>query len=79
MLFPKYLILGPNNVFKGKTGSLPNIRKKGDSFECSLGIKLYTAHARGIKTSHFNCGATCIAIQALRKAWNPSILQLEAR
>ena len=78
MSFPKYLILGPSNVFKGKTGSLPNKRKKGDSFECSLGIKLYAAHARGIKTSHSNCGATCLAIQALQKVWNPSILPLEA-
>ena len=40
MLFPKYLILGPSNVFKGKMGSLPNMRKKGDSFECSFGMKL---------------------------------------
>ena len=76
--FPKYLILGPSNVFKGKTGSLPNIRKNGDSFECSLGIKLYAAQARGIKTSHSNCGPTCLAIQALRKVWNPSILPFEA-
>ena len=38
--FPKYLILGPSNVFKGKIGSLPNMRKKGDSFECSFGMKL---------------------------------------
>ena len=38
--FPNYPILGPSNVFNGKTGSLPNIRKKGDSFECSLGMKL---------------------------------------
>ena len=76
--FPKYLILDPSNIFGGKTGSLPNIRKNGDSFECSLGIKLYTAQARGIKTSHSNHGATCLAIQALRKAWNPSILPFEA-
>ena len=66
--FIKYLILGPSNVFKGKTGSLPNIRKNGDSFECSLGMKLYTALAMGIKTSHSNCGATCLPIQSLRKA-----------
>ena len=78
MSFSKYLILGPSNVFKGKTGSLPNIRKKGDSLECSLGIMLYAAHARGIKTSHSNCGATCLAIQGLRKVWNPSILPFEA-
>ena len=38
--FPKYLIMDPSNIFRGKTGSLPNIRKNGDSFECSLGIKL---------------------------------------
>ena len=76
--FPKYLILGPSNVFKGKMGSLPNMRKKGDSFECSFGMKLYAAHAKGTKTSHSNCGATCLAIQALRKAWNPSILPLDA-
>ena len=76
--FPKYLILGPSNVFRGKAGSLPNIRKNGDSFECSLGIKLYAAHARGIKTSYSNCGATYLAIQDLRKAWNPSILPFRA-
>ena len=29
--------------------------------------KLYVAHARGITTSHSNCGATCLAIQALKK------------
>ena len=46
--------LGLSNVFRGKTGSLPNIRKNGDSFECSLGIKLYAAQDRGIKTSHSN-------------------------
>ena len=67
ILFPKYLILDPSNVFQGKTGSLPNIRKNGDSFECSLGIKLYTAQARGIKTSHSNCDATRLAIQDLKK------------
>ena len=76
--FPKYLILGPSNVFRGKTGSLPNIRKNGDSFEYSLGIKLYAAQARGIKASHSNYGATCLATQALRKTWNPSILPFEA-
>ena len=48
--FPKYLIWGPNNVFRGKTGSLLHIWKNGDSFECSLGIKLYAVQARGIKT-----------------------------
>ena len=37
---PMYLILGSNKVLRGKTGSLPNIRKKGDSFECSFGMKL---------------------------------------
>ena len=47
--FPKYLILGPNYVLRGKTGSLPNIRKNGDSFECSFGMKLYMAQAKGIK------------------------------
>ena len=76
--FPKYLILGPSNVFKGKMGSLPNMRKKGDSFECSFGMELYAAHARGTKTSHSSCGATCLGIQALKKAWNPSILPLDA-
>ena len=54
MSFPKYLILGPSNVFRGKTGSLPNIRKNGDSFECLLGMKLYAALSKGIKTSHSN-------------------------
>ena len=29
MSFPEYLILGPSNVFKGKTGSLQNIGRKG--------------------------------------------------
>ena len=32
--------LGSNKVLRGKTGSLPNMRKKGDSFECSFGMKL---------------------------------------
>ena len=54
ILFPRYLILGPNRVFKGKTGSLPNIRKKGDSFECSLGMKLLAAQAKGTSTFHSN-------------------------
>ena len=35
-----YLILGSNKVLRGKTGSLPNKGKKGDSFECSFGMKL---------------------------------------
>ena len=52
--FPKYLILGPSNVLRGKIGSLPNIRKNGDFFECSFGNKLYAAQAKGIKTSQFN-------------------------
>ena len=56
---------------RARMGSLLSMRKKGDSFECSFGMKLYAAHARGTKTSHSNCGATCLAIQALRKAWNP--------
>ena len=77
--FPKYLILGPSSIFKGKTGSLQNIRKKGDSFESSFDMKLYAAHATGTRASHSNCGGTCLAIQALRKAWNPSILPLDAR
>ena len=38
--FPKYLIFSSSNVFRGKIRSLPNMRKKGDSFECSFGIKL---------------------------------------
>ena len=42
-------------------------------------MKLYAAHARGTRTPHSNCGATCLAIQALRKTWNPSILPLDAR
>ena len=29
--FPKYLILGPSNVLRGNTGSLPNIKKNGES------------------------------------------------
>ena len=66
--FPKYLILGPNDVFRGKMGSLPNIRKKGDSFECSFGMKLMVVHAKGTKTSNSSCGALCLAIQAFRKA-----------
>ena len=37
---PMYLTFGYNRVLRGKTGSLPNIRKKGDSFECSLGMDL---------------------------------------
>ena len=37
---PIYLIFGSSRVLSGKTGSLPNIRKKGDSFGCSLGMKL---------------------------------------
>ena len=76
--FHKYLILGPSNVLKGKTVSLLNIRKKGDYFECSFGMKLYAAHARGTRTSHTNCGATCLAIQTLWKAWILSILPLDA-
>ena len=37
---PMYLIFGSNRVLSGNIGSLPNIRKKGDYFECSLGMKL---------------------------------------
>ena len=77
MSVPKYLILCPSNVFRGKTGCLPNIKKNRDSLECSLGIKLYAAQARGIRTSHSNCGTTCLATHALRKAWNPAILPLK--
>ena len=79
MSFPKYLILGPSNVFRGKTRFLPNITKNGDFFECSWGIKLYAAQARGIKTSHSNCGAMCLVMHTLRKTWNPPILPFEAR
>ena len=72
--FPKYLILGPSNVLKGKMGSLPNMRKKGDSFECSFGMELYAAHANGTKTSHSNCGGTCLAVQALIKEKHGTLL-----
>ena len=66
--FPKDLMLGSSNVFRGNTGSLPNMRKKGDSFGCSFGMKLMAAHVKGTKSSHSSCGAICLAIQAFRKA-----------
>ena len=71
--FPKYFILGPSSVLRGYTGSLQNIRKNGDSFECSFGMKLYAVQAKDIKTSHSNWGATCLAIHALRKAFYSAI------
>ena len=37
---PRYLILGLKVLVNGSLGSLPNIRKKGLSLECSLGRKL---------------------------------------
>ena len=75
---PKYLTLGSSKVLRGKMGSLPNMRKKGESFECSFGMKLKAAHAKGTKSSHSNCGTICLHIQAFRKAWNPSLLPLDA-
>ena len=68
MSFPMYLTFGSNRVLRGKTGSLPNIRKKGDSLECSLGMKLYAVHAKGTKSSHSSCGDICFDMHAFRKA-----------
>ena len=42
---PKYLMHGPKISVSSIRGSLPNMIKKGDSRECSLGRKLYTAVA----------------------------------
>ena len=51
-LLPKYLNLGLKKSFKGNLGSLPNIKKKGASLECSLGNALYTEHTNGTISSH---------------------------
>ena len=65
--FSIYLILGVNIVFKGRIGSLANIKKKGDSLEFSLGIKLLAAHTKGTTSSHSNLELTCFDKQAFKK------------
>ena len=55
--FPKYWICGCNNVFKGNTGSQPNMQKNGLSFQCSFSKKVYALIANG--TTWYN-SRTCI-------------------
>ena len=62
-----YLATGCNSLLSGKIASLPNIRKKGLSFECSFGKILYATQASGTTSSHSICGVICFEIQALRK------------
>ena len=54
--------------------SLPNITKKGDSFECWLGSQLYDAVARDAMSSHSLFLEICFDKHDLRKLWKPSIL-----
>ena len=51
---PKYLMCGPKISASGIRGSLPNMIKKGDSWECLFGRKLYAAVAIGHTSSHSN-------------------------
>ena len=51
-LVPKYLTVSTNCEFSGKIGSLPNIRKRGLSFEHSFDKKLYAVQANDTTCSH---------------------------
>ena len=51
---PMYLSLGQMRCLRLVSVSLPNITKKGDSFECWLGSQLYDAVARGATSSQFS-------------------------
>ena len=63
-----YLSLGQMGCLRLVSASLPNMTKKGDSFECWLGSQLYDA------SSHSLFLEMCFAKHDLRKLWKPSIL-----
>ena len=71
---PKYLNVGIKSEFSRTIGSLSNIRKKGLSFDCLSGKRLYAAQTNGTTWFHSRDFDTCLDIHALRKLWNPSIL-----
>ena len=72
-----YLSLGEIKCLRLVSASLPNITKKGDSFECWLGSQLYDAVARGATSSHSLFLEICFARHDLRKLWKPSILPFD--
>ena len=72
-----YLSLGEIKSLRLVSVSLPNITKKGDSFECWLGSQLYDAVARGATSSHSLFLEICFTRHDLRKLWKPSILPFD--
>ena len=64
---PKYLTVGNKSEFNGTIGSLPNIRKRGLSFECSFGKKLCAAQANCTTWPNSRNFDTCLDTHVLRK------------
>ena len=63
-------------MFKGRTGSWPNIRKNDLSLDCSFDRKLYAAQASGTMWSHPEVPKTCLdmlAFKGMVESFNPAI------